>query len=566
MVDPSSALPVSDFRNLFESAPGLYLVLTPQFTIVAVSEAYLRATMTKREEILGRGIFDVFPDNPDDSEATGVKNLRASLNRVLQNRVPDTMAVQKYDVRRPASEGGQFEERYWSPINSPVFAGSDEVIYIIHRVEDVTNKLTEELRTRTGHMEAEIFRRKVEIEAVKKLNEALEKARDEAQAANRIKDEFLAMLSHELRTPLTSILGWARLLSSNELDETNTRRGIESIERNAKTQSQLIEDILDVSRITSGKLKLEVRPVDLTGVIEEAIDAVLPAAEAKGIRLQRVLDSGTNMVSGDPVRLQQVVWNLLSNAIRFTPKGGNVQIRLERISSHTEIVVTDTGQGISPDVLPYVFERFRQADSSTTREHGGLGLGLAIARHLVEMHGGTVEVESAGKGLGATFTVKLPLMAMRTLDLSEERRAQPAASSAAFKCPPDLDGVQVLVVDDEEDTRDLVRAMLEKCGAQVITVGSAAEALAALEQRRPDVLVSDLGMPEEDGYSLIRKVRALPAERGGQTPAAALTAYARVEDRLKVFRSGFQIHVPKPVEPIELVTVVATLVGRTGRD
>lgn len=581
MADSSYTLPVPDFRKLFESAPGLYLVLTPDFTIVAVSEAYLQATMTSREEIIGRGIFDVFPDNPDDPAATGVKNLSASLNRVLQNRLPDTMAVQKYDVRRPAAEGGQFEERYWSPINSPVFKDdNDEVAYIIHRVEDVTefiylkqqrleqDKLTDELRARTERMAAEVYRRRVENEAIRKLNEKLEQAHAEAQAANLLKDEFLATLSHELRTPLTSILGWARMLGSGGLDEANARRAIETIERNAKMQSQLIEDVLDVSRIVSGKMKLEVRPIELTGLVEAAVDAVLPAAEAKGIRLRRVLDSGASMVSGDSARLQQVVWNLLANAIKFTPKGGRVQVRLERINSHVEIVVSDSGQGISPDILPFVFDRFRQADSSTTRTHGGLGLGLAIVRHLVELHGGLVEVESAGAGLGATFTVKLPLVAMRTLDLSSDRRGErvhPTASSgAAFECPPALDGLQVLVVDDDEDTRDMVRAVLEQCGATVATAATAAEGFAALAQTRPDVLITDLGMPEEDGYSLIEKVRSLPAERGGQTPAAALTAYARVEDRLRVLRSGFQIHIPKPVEPIELVTVIANLAGRTG--
>ncbi|MCA1576632.1 MAG: response regulator [Acidobacteria bacterium] len=576
---PASQTP--DFHKLFESAPGLYLVLAPDLTIVAVSNAYLRATMTRREEILGRGLFDVFPDNPNDPEATGVKNLSASLDRVLRNRVPDAMAVQKYDVRRPAAEGGQFEERYWSPVNSPVFGEGGEVAYIIHRVEDVTDfvrlkqqgvaqdKLTEELRTRAEHMETEVYRRKVEVQAVRELNEKLEAARAEAEAANRVKDEFLATLSHELRTPMTAIFGWARLLSAGGLDEAAARRGIESIERNAKAQSQLIEDILDVSRIATGKLRLEVRPVNLADVVQEAIDAVIPAAAAKGVRLRRVLDSGANVVAGDPVRLQQVIWNLVSNAVKFTPKGGCVEIRLEHTDSHAEVVVSDTGQGIRSEVLPHVFERFRQADSSSTRTYGGLGLGLAIVRQIVEMHGGTAEVESAGERLGAIFTVRLPLMALGTFDLSPdgERRTHSAAGGEVdFKCPPGLDGLRVLVVDDEQDTCDVVRAMLEKCGARVITACSAAEGLAALERERPDVLASDLGMPGEDGYSLIRKVRALPAERGGSTPAAALTAYARPEDRLRVLRAGFQIHIGKPVDPVELVTVVATLAGRTGRE
>jgi PAS domain S-box-containing protein len=393
-----------------------------------------------------------------------------------------------------------------------------------------------------------------------------QRARQEAEAANRTKDEFLGTLSHELRTPLTAILGWARMLSAGQLDESNKQRALETIERNARAQSQLIEDILDVSRVISGKLRLEVRPLDLATVIDAAVDTALPAADAKDIRLQRVLDSGASMVSGDSTRLQQVVWNLLANAIKFTPRGGRVQIRLERINSHVEIVISDTGQGMSSDILPFIFERFRQADSTSTRAHGGLGLGLAIVRHLVELHGGTVEAESAGVGQGSIFTVKLPLIAMRSVDLSAERREErvhPTFSGGIpFECPPVLNDLHVLVVDDEEDARAFVTTVLEQCGARVTGAGSAAEALLALKELRPDVLVSDLGMPEEDGYSLIKKVRALSAEEGGRTPAAALTAYARVEDRMKVLRSGFQIHLPKPIEPAELVTVVANLTGR----
>lgn len=396
--------------------------------------------------------------------------------------------------------------------------------------------------------------------------EELRRALKQAEDANRMKDEFLATLSHELRTPLTSILGWARMLGNGQLDEVNTARALETIQRNAKAQSQLIEDILDVSRVITGKLRLEVQPVDLTALIESSMDAVLPAAEAKGIRLQRVLDSGASMVSGDPARLQQVTWNLLSNAIKFTSRGGRVQVKLERINSHVEIIVTDDGQGISPDVLPFIFERFRQADSTTTRTHGGLGLGLAIVRHLVEMHGGTVEVESLGEGHGSTFTVKLPLVAVRSLNVrraSDAERVHPTASNGSpFNCPPELDGLRLLVVDDEEDTRVVLKMVLEKCGASVITASTAREALAALKETRPDVLISDLGMPEEDGYALIKKVRALSEEDGGNTPSAALTAYARVEDRMKVLRSGFQIHISKPVEPEELVAVVANLAGR----
>ncbi len=392
------------------------------------------------------------------------------------------------------------------------------------------------------------------------------RARKDAEEANRAKDEFLATLSHELRTPLNAILGWSKMMTDSRLGEETQRSALDTIHRNARVQAQLIEDILDVSRIISGKLRLEARPIELAPVIEAAVEAVLPAAEAKGIRLQRVLDSGSSMISGDPNRIQQVVWNLLSNAVKFTPKGGRVQIRLERINSHVEIIVTDTGCGIPPEILPHIFDRFRQADSATTRKHGGLGLGLAIVRHLVEMHGGTVEAESVGENNGATFTVKLPLIALRTVELSPDKMAErehpTEAKNVPFECAPELEGLHVLVVDDEEDGRTLVAAILEKCGARVTAVGSAAAALQSLQSELPDIILSDIGMPEEDGYSLIRKIRAMRPEEGGQIPAAALTAYARVEDRMRVLRAGFQIHLPKPIEPAELIAVAANLAGR----
>jgi PAS domain S-box-containing protein len=401
---------------------------------------------------------------------------------------------------------------------------------------------------------------------------AIENARlyREAQEVNRLKDEFLATLSHELRTPLTAVLGWTRLLGTGQLDAETSKRAMDTIERNAQSQVQLIDDILDVSRVIRGKLRLNVRPVELAPVIESAVDSVRPAAEAKGIRLQVVLDRQAGPVSGDPDRLQQVVWNLLSNAIKFTPKDGRVQILLARVDSHLEVTVTDTGQGIAPSFIPYVFDRFRQADPTTTRTHGGLGLGLAIVRHLVELHGGTVRAESAGQGAGSTFRVLLPLLAMQPAE--PPPAAQPAATHSAapasgpngfhLDCPPELSGLRVLVVEDDADSRELLIAVLRQCEAEVMAVSRAADALDALDSWRPDVLVSDIEMPDEDGYTLIRKVRARPAERGGQIPAAALTAYARSEDRMRALVAGFQIHVPKPVEPAELVTVVASLAGR----
>lgn len=385
-------------------------------------------------------------------------------------------------------------------------------------------------------------------------------ARDEAETANRLKDEFLATLSHELRTPLSSILGWSRLLKERQVEGEQAIRAIETIERNAKSQSQLIEDILDVSRIVSGKLRLDVRPVELASVIEQAIESVRPAAEAKNIRIQRVIDSG-GMISGDGDRLQQIIWNLLSNAIKFTPKNGRVQIRLERVNSHVEITVVDNGIGINEESLPFIFERFRQSDSSTTRKYGGLGLGLAIVRHLVELHGGNVHAASEGANKGAIFTVIFPLIPLRSSELTtEDERVHPTVTgNVVFDCPAEIEGLKILLVDDEPDARGLIEYVLQTCKAEVRSVSSVDEALEVIKGEKFDVLISDIGMPERDGYDLIKSLRQLPTEEGGRTPAVALTAYARVEDRMKVLTAGFHMHVPKPVEPAELLAVIASL-------
>jgi PAS domain S-box-containing protein len=397
-----------------------------------------------------------------------------------------------------------------------------------------------------------------------RLYRTAQEARRIAEESNRLKDEFLATVSHELRTPLTAILGWTHLLRAGQLDEQSAARALETIERNARSQNQLIEDLLDVSRIITGKLRLDIRPVDPGSFIDSAIEAVRPAAEAKEIRLQKVIDTGVSAISGDPERLQQVVWNLLSNAIKFTPKGGRVQIRLERINSHIEIAITDSGSGIKSEFLPYVFDRFRQADGTYTRQHGGLGLGLSIVRHLVELHGGTVEASSHGEGQGATFSVKLPLMPVYQGDLRAER-VHPTAreTNPSIVCPDNLDGLKVLVVDDELDTLELIKISLMQCGAEIMTAQSVADALTLMGGALPDVIISDIGMPGEDGFEFIRKVRLLPPKLGGKIPAVALTAYARAEDRLRVLRSGYQMHVAKPVELAELVAIVANLVGRT---
>jgi PAS domain S-box-containing protein len=385
----------------------------------------------------------------------------------------------------------------------------------------------------------------------------------QAQESSQLKEEFLATISHELRNPLNAILGWSRMLRADQVPEVSIPKALDTIERNAQAQAQLIDDLLDVSRIMTGKLRMDVRPADPNLFIEAAMEAVQPAAEAKGIRLQRILDTGMISVPGDPIRLQQVIWNLLSNAIKFTTRGGRVQVRLERVNSHVEIIVSDTGQGIEPAFLPHVFDRFRQADQRTTRQHGGMGLGLAIVKNLVELHGGSVGAASPGTGQGATFTVRLPVVAVYQMD-TEGSRVHPAARDLLPNagCADRLDGTTILVVDDEPDTRELLKAGLENCGARVTVASSAAEAFDALERQIPDIIISDIGMPHEDGYDLIRRLRSMPAEKGGNVPAIALTAYARVEDRLRALRSGYQMHVPKPVELAELVAVADSLVKR----
>ena len=389
-------------------------------------------------------------------------------------------------------------------------------------------------------------------------------ARSEAERANRLKDEFLAALSHELRTPLNAILGWAQVLGDcRKNDPAEMRRGLETIARNARAQTQLIEDLLDMSRIISGKLRLQIQSVDVRSVVEAAVATVRPSAEAKGIRLLELLDTAIGPLLCDAQRIQQVVWNLLANAVKFTPKGGKIQVILERSGSYAEISVSDTGEGIGPDFMPYVFDRFRQGDGSLTRKHGGLGLGLSIAKQIADMHGGSIQAISAGVGLGATFTVRLPLPIMHVAETSAH---QQVTRETIREClPSSLSGITVLVVDDDPDALELVKRVLEEYQARVITAGSATEAVVRLGEHAADVLISDIGMPEVDGYELIRRVRALPKASGGDVPAAALTAYSRPDDRTRSLLAGYQTHVRKPVEPIELVAVVAALAGRTGR-
>ena len=516
------------FRSIFNQQFQFMAILSPGGVLVDVNELPLRAAGVTREQVLGK----LFWETP---WWEGLPEMQAGWPARLEAAALSDAPVFSEDLYR-AADGTRVAEASITAVKD----AERRVEFFIVQASDITER--------------------------KRFEEERERLLSEAQEANRLKDEFLATLSHELRTPLTAILGWAHLLRGGQVRGEEAERALETIERNARAQSQLIDDLLDVSRIVTGKLRLELTPVSPDSFIEPALEAVRPAARAKGVRLRKVIDAGVGALVVDPARLQQVVWNLLSNAVKFTPNGGSVEVRLERVGSHIEIAVADTGAGIVPEFLPHVFERFRQADQKTSRRHGGLGLGLSIVRHLVELHGGSVRADSAGEGAGSTFTVTLPVAPIHQADELEEGRGHtPArATSHAHECPERLDGLRVLVVDDEPDARELLAAGLGQCGAEVTTVSSAGEALAALAGAKFDALVSDLGMPGEDGYWLVGRVRALPAEAGGRTPAVALTAYARTEDRLRAMRAGFDMHVSKPVELNELVAVIANLARRGG--
>jgi PAS domain S-box-containing protein len=506
-------------------------------------------TQMRASEAIGKNLLELFPELTERRLDRNYKWALEGQVRVL------SQALHGYLIAMSAVSSEHGYEQMQQAVRISPLSKDGRVIGTLTIIEDVTERVARE---------AEL---QAQLEERSRLLSSEKLARNDAERANRLKDEFLATISHELRNPLNAILGWAHMMRLGTLNEANRERAIETIYRNAKSQSQLVADLLDVSRIISGKLRLDVRTVDLISIVTAALDSLRPAADAKGIRLQTMLDPAAGPISGDADRLQQIVWNLLTNAVKFTPKGGLIQIKVQRIDSHVEIVVSDSGVGISKEFLPYVFDRFRQADASSTRLHGGLGLGLSIVQQLVDLHGGTVRVHSDGEGKGATFTITLPLVGVVTSP-PETEAVDPTHSNEVVSLEglPSLKGLKVLVVDDEPDTRELIQEVLKECGSEVITSNSVADALVAIEQHRPDILLTDLGMPDEDGYSLISKVRALPAEQGGQIPAAALTAYVRAEDRLRVLRSGFQFHLPKPVDSAELVTVVASLAGRVYKE
>ncbi len=481
-------------------------------------------------EVVGKSITIIIPPERHPEETTILRRIRSGER------------IEHFETERVAKDGRRVEV---SLTVSPIKDKTGTIIGASKIARDIT------------------LRRALEREREALLARE-QQARIAAEAANRAKDAFLATVSHELRTPLSPILAWARMLRQGILDSTKADRALATIERNARAQAQLVEDLLDVSRIVSGKLRLEVRPTDLASVIQAAVEVVRPAADARNIKIQVVLDSETGTIAGDPDRLQQVVWNLLANAVKFTPKGGRVQVVLERVNSHVEIAVSDTGQGFPPSFRPYMFERFQQADSTTTRTHGGLGLGLAIVRHIVELHGGTVHAESPGEGKGATFTVKLPLVIFTRAAGETERRHPTLVDELPTPATlPRLAGLRVLVVDDEPDANELVSTLLGSCGAEVRVAASAVQALDLLSRWVPDVLISDIGMPDRDGYALLRDVRGRPEL--ARVPAIALTAYATTDDRVRVLSAGFQLHVAKPIDPAELAAAVANVAKSNGK-
>jgi PAS domain S-box-containing protein len=680
-----------DYRSLFESAPDLYLVLDPTLEIVAVSDAYLAATGTSREEIVGKNLFQVFPDNPHDSTATGKRNLRASLETVLRTGKPHAMQLQRYDI--PNLDGSGYQERYWSPVNSPVFSDG-QLTHIIHRVDDVTDiirlerqklidqeKEADALRSTAEETRSELYLRTQQLEEAKlrgfvasgnlglipranlyrllmeapaavcivrgeahavelvnpvfrqlaanrdilgrplhealpdgaalleplgrlletgethvgkelplrvdrghgledsvfnfvyqpmvgvdgktegvvlfgfdvteqvRAREAVETLADHLREADKHKDEFIAIISHELRTPMTSILGWTRMLSLGGLDEETYRDALDSLERSTRAQAKLIEDLLDESRIAAGKLRLDLRALDLGALVDEAVRMARPSAEAKQITLSFDAAADCCASFGDPGRLQQVIGNLLGNAIKFTPEGGGVDVRIRPASSFAIIEVTDSGQGIDPALLPHVFDRFRQGDAQGERK-SGLGLGLAIVRHLVEMHGGSVSAGSDGEGKGASFTIRLPLHeAGSGLEYSGRDRASRLAAL------PRLSGVRVLIVEDDVDNRKVIALALERSGALVQCSSTAAAADEKVDAWRPDVLVCDIALPDRDGCSFLEGVRG----RGLTMPALALTVLGRPNERERILAAGYERLRQKPIDPIALAHEIARL-------
>jgi signal transduction histidine kinase len=523
----------------FMQAPFLVAVLKGAAHVIDLANPTMLASWGRGPEVIGLSLAEALP-------ALAGQPFIGYLNGVFQTGL--AYEGREELARLPSGPDGALAEAYFNFVYAPLRDGAGAVEGVLISGFDVSAQV----RARHESERA--------LSLLQAATEARSRALEEATRANRAKDEFLATMSHELRTPLNAIVGWSKLLREGNVAPAQMSKALETIERNAQLQARLIEDMLDLARIEQGKVVLSVGPTEMGRVVEAALEAVRPAAELKGLRLQPALDSHATIV-GDADRLQQVVWNLLSNAIKFTPRGGRVQVHLVREQSYVQLVVADDGQGIDASFLPHVFDRFRQADARTSRKAGGLGLGLAIVRSIVELHGGVVSAQSDGIGRGSTFKVRLPTAALRAeTSTSAASDTSDTRSRSRFECPPELMGIRILVIDDESETRDLLRYVLEQCGSVVTLLDDAAAAAAVVRNGAFDVLISDIGMPEVDGYALIRAVRDLPGPHGGSIPAVALTGYARSEDRTQALRAGFDMHLTKPIDPAELLVVVASLV------
>jgi signal transduction histidine kinase/CheY-like chemotaxis protein len=532
-----------DFRALFESVPGLYLVLDvdPKFTILAASDAYLAATMTRRDEIVGRGVFEVFPDNPNDPNANGERNVRASLKRVRRDRQPDPMPTQKYDIRRPESEGGGFEERYWSALNSPVLDEQGEICCILHRAEDVTELIRIRGDSAKHLLAAQVLRESESRlrDLANELNaarEVAEKQRAAAEAANRAKDQFLGMLSHELRTPLTPVLLTVSLLEQFDSLPPEVQEDLQTIRRNVELEARLIDDLLDLTRITRGKLRLRPEVIDAHPLIRNAVDLCC------GDRLADVklhLEAKEHHVRADPSRFQQIVWNVLNNAAKFTPPGDDISVRtINDDAGNLVIEVQDAGVGIDPNILPSVFNAFQQGDASLTRKFGGLGLGLTITRALVEAHSGSISAASSGVGHGATFTISFP---------TTSAKPEPTAPHE----PRAATSMRILLVEDHPGTLAAMTKLLTEMGHSVITAKTVKEALAAAEHEPIDLVVSDLGLPDGSGHDVMRALRHRYNLKG-----IAVSGFGMDEDLRKSEESGFERHLVKPIDLQKLQTAI----------
>jgi PAS domain S-box-containing protein len=514
-----------------ESSPLAVIEWDSDFRVSRWSESAERLFGWKAEDVIGKHVNEWQFVFADDVDAVAL----------VTNRQREGVEVQGVQRNRNYTREGSVLYCEW--YNSVLRDDRDQLVSVLSLVLDVTaRKEAEEERA------ASLIRER--------------DARQHAEEADRLKDEFLATLSHELRTPLTSILGWASMIRNGEVEGASATRAIETIERNARSQARLIDDLLDVSRIITGNLRLDLHPLNLAPIVEAAIDALRPTADVKGIQLRTESLSADCLVKGDPNRLRQVIWNLLSNAIKFTQRGGVVAIKLKCVGGTVRLSVADTGDGISAEFLPYVFDRFRQAEASISRKQGGLGLGLAVVRHLVELHGGGISAESSGLGQGSLFTVDLPLAEERRDPARAEERRREVERRRNRRGSVRLDGVHVMLVEDDEDSRKLLSTMLKRYGARVTATKSAAEAFRAIASDTPDILISDIGMPDEDGYEFIRKLRALPPDKGGHTPAIALTGYASRKDRERALDSGYQQHMAKPIEQADMIAAIAALIGR----